>query len=78
MRIRYVLLMLLALLPTFAGAGEAQPLIADPVLEKRVMALSSELRCLVCQGQSLAESHADFAIDMRKKIQELISGRSWT
>ena len=72
MRIRYVLLILLAMLPIVAGAGEAQPLIADPVLEKRVMALSSELRCLVCQGQSLAESHADFAADMRKKILELM------
>lgn len=70
---RYLLALLLATTATWcAAAQEAQPLIDDPVLEKRVMALSAELRCLVCQGQSLAESHADFANDMRHKMLELM------
>ena len=55
-----------------AIAKEAQSVIEDPVMEARVMGLSAELRCLVCQGQSLAESHADFAVDMRRKMQELM------
>jgi cytochrome c-type biogenesis protein CcmH len=42
----------------------------DPVLEKRVMTLSSELRCLVCQNQTLADSHADLAVDLRNSIRE--------
>jgi cytochrome c-type biogenesis protein CcmH len=42
----------------------------DPVLEKRVLALASELRCLVCQNQTLADSHADLAVDLRNSIRE--------
>ena len=42
----------------------------DPVLEKRVMDLASELRCLVCQNQTLADSHADLALDLRNSIRE--------
>jgi cytochrome c-type biogenesis protein CcmH len=42
----------------------------DPALEKRVMDLASELRCLVCQNQTLADSHADLAVDLRNSIRE--------
>jgi cytochrome c-type biogenesis protein CcmH len=42
----------------------------DPALEKRVMTLSSELRCLVCQNQTLADSNADLAVDLRDSIRE--------
>jgi cytochrome c-type biogenesis protein CcmH len=42
----------------------------DPILEKRVMALSSELRCLVCQNQTIADSHAELAVDLRNSIRE--------
>jgi cytochrome c-type biogenesis protein CcmH len=42
----------------------------DPLLEKRVMALSSELRCLVCQNQTLADSNAELAVDLRNSIRE--------
>ena len=46
-------------------------------LEKRVTALSAELRCLVCQNQSLADSNADLAVDLRRQIREQLgSGRS--
>jgi len=51
-------------------AKEAQPMAADPVLEKRVMGLAHELRCLVCQNQSLGDSHSEFAIDMRSEIRD--------
>lgn len=69
---RYVLALLIGLAPVLTLAGGAQPMIDDPVLESRVMDLSAELRCLVCQGQSLAESHADFATDMRDKMLGLM------
>jgi cytochrome c-type biogenesis protein CcmH len=42
----------------------------DPILEKRVTTLAHELRCLVCQNQSLAESNAPLAVDLRNQIRE--------
>jgi cytochrome c-type biogenesis protein CcmH len=54
----------------WATSKEAAPAAADPALEQRVMALSSELRCLVCQNQTLADSNADLATDLRKQIRE--------
>jgi cytochrome c-type biogenesis protein CcmH len=53
-----------------AWAGEAAPAASDPALEKRVYAISEELRCLVCQNQSLADSHADLAIDLKNQVRE--------
>jgi len=58
----------------FCGLAVAQE---DPVLEKRVRDLSSELRCLVCQNQTLADSHAPLAVDLRNQVREqLKSGKS--
>jgi len=51
-------------------AKEAPPAVPDPVLEKRVMALAEELRCLVCQNQTIADSHAELAIDLKNQIRE--------
>ena len=51
-------------------AGEAQPVAEDPVLEQRMIALSEDLRCLVCQNESLAGSRADLAQDLRQEIRE--------
>ena len=44
----------------------------NPVLEKRVMRLSEGLRCLVCQNQSLSDSNADLAIDLRNQVREMM------
>jgi cytochrome c-type biogenesis protein CcmH len=52
---------------TFAGV--AKPLAEDPVLEARLKAMSHELRCLVCQNQTLADSDAPLAEDLRKEIR---------
>jgi len=65
-----LLALLLCLLPVGVSAGEAQPMAEDPVLEKRVMALAENLRCLVCQNETLAGSHADLAVDLREQIRE--------
>jgi cytochrome c-type biogenesis protein CcmH len=55
---------------TAALAGEAAPAADDPALEKRVNALASELRCLVCQNQSIADSNAGLAIDLKNQVRE--------
>jgi len=67
---RWLLAALLCVMPLVAMAKEAAPLADDPALEQRVMKLSSELRCLVCQNQSLADSHADLAIDLRNQVRD--------
>ncbi len=60
-----------------AGAREAQPLVADPEMEARVMAIAAELRCLVCQNETLAASQSALALDLRKQIeQQLARGAS--
>ncbi|CAN5906024.1 cytochrome c-type biogenesis protein CcmH [soil metagenome] len=60
-----------------ALARDAAPLDADPALEARVMAVAEELRCLVCQNETIAASHADLAVDLRKQIRtQLAQGRS--
>jgi cytochrome c-type biogenesis protein CcmH len=57
-------------LPFAALAGEAQPMAEDPVLEQRMIKLSEDLRCLVCQNESLAGSHAELAQDLRQEIRD--------
>lgn len=74
-------LIALALLLTACSAAvrskEAAQAAADPALEARVMAISEELRCLVCQNQTIADSHADLAVDLRDQIRtKLAAGES--
>ena len=64
------LVLLLSLPLPLAHAGEAKPTAEDPVLEKHVMALSHKLRCLVCQNQTIADSNAELAIDLRNQVRE--------
>ena len=54
-------------------AGEAQPVVADAALEARVMRLAEELRCLVCQNQTIADSHAPLALDLKNQVREMMS-----
>lgn len=61
---------LLVLSAALAYASEAQPVAANPALEKHVMAISEELRCLVCQNQTIADSNAPLAIDLRNQVRE--------
>jgi cytochrome c-type biogenesis protein CcmH len=64
-------LVFLSITTTFC-AFAASPVSENPDLEKRVMALAEELRCLVCQNQTLADSHAALAIDLKNRIRELL------
>lgn len=61
---------------TYAGnnvwAKDAVPLVDDPVTEQRLIAISEEMRCLVCQNESLAGSRSDLANDLRREIRILI------
>lgn len=70
---RLLLVMMLVLSAFSAAAKEAVPMAQDPVLEVRVRALTEELRCLVCQNQTLAASDSDFANDMRREIRGLMN-----
>ena len=63
--------------PAMSISGEAPSASDDPVLEARVQAIALELRCLVCQNQTIADSHADLAIDLRNQIRtQLRAGQS--
>ena len=63
--------------PAVAGSGalgpEAAPMTDEPVLEARLLKLSEELRCLVCQNESLASSRAELADDLRREVRSLLS-----
>jgi len=62
-----------------ALAKEAAPLAEDPVVEQRLTHIAEELRCLVCQNESLAGSQADLAKDLRREVRDLIKeGKSDT
>jgi cytochrome c-type biogenesis protein CcmH len=61
------------LLCGMVAAKEAAPMAADEAIEKRMVAISDELRCLVCQNESLSGSHADLAKDLRREIRKLIA-----
>ena len=65
--------MVLLLLPSLAAAGEAAPLAENPQAEARLKALAVELRCLVCQNQTLADSNAPLAEDLRREVREMIA-----
>ena len=53
-------------------AKEAPPEAADPGLEARMVRITSELRCLVCQNQTIADSNAALAVDLRREARELL------
>ena len=55
-----------------AFANDAAPLADDPVTEQRLISISEEMRCLVCQNESLAGSRSDLANDLRREIRTLI------
>ena len=71
------LVLVLALCVGGATAKEATPASDDPALEARVVAVAEELRCLVCQNETIAASQADLAVDLRQQIrQKLKAGQS--
>lgn len=71
-RVIYFVLLLLIIIPSLAWSKEAIPVAEDPEVEKRMLALTMDLRCLVCQNESIADSRADFSNDIRREIREQI------
>ena len=67
------LLVIILLIPCLAVAEEARPLADNPQVEARLKTLAVELRCLVCQNQTLADSHAPLAEDLRREVREMIA-----
>ena len=55
------------------NSKEAVPTAFDPVAHKRVLGISEQLRCLVCQNQSIADSNAELAVDLRNQVIEQIN-----
>ena len=66
----FALVTMVLLNPAFAK--DAVPLADDPVIEQRLIVISEEMRCLVCQNESLAGSRSDLANDLRREIRILI------
>lgn len=59
------------------AAAEAEPTAFDPIAHQRVVEVSEQLRCLVCQNQSIAESNAELAVDLRNQVIEQVkAGKS--
>jgi cytochrome c-type biogenesis protein CcmH len=69
-----VLFVLAALLPAAGVAADAVPTDKDPVKAARAVKLAEKLRCLVCQNQTIADSNAELASDLRNQIKEQIAG----
>jgi cytochrome c-type biogenesis protein CcmH len=67
------LLVIILLIPSLAAAEEARPLADNPQAEARLKHLAVELRCLVCQNQTLADSNAPLAEDLRQEVRKMIA-----
>ena len=65
--------MIILLIPSLVAAEEARSLADNPQVEARLKTLAVELRCLVCQNQTLADSHAPLAEDLRREVREMIA-----
>ena len=78
MRLAAILALLAALAPAPAMAAlDASEMLADPALEARARALAKGLRCVVCQNQSIDDSGADLARDLRRSLRaRLLAGDS--
>jgi len=55
-----------------AHAADAPLASEDPALEARLIEITAELRCLVCQNQTIADSHAPLAVDLRRQVREML------
>lgn len=70
---RLFLILLLASTPVDAGAVQPDEMLDDPELEARAREISKDLRCLVCRNESIDESNADLARDLRLLVRERLA-----
>ena len=69
---KWIFALVFALAAGVAAAQEAAPAAADPELEARMVRITAELRCLVCQNQTIADSNAGLAIDLKNQVREML------
>ncbi len=70
--VKALLLAFLLLMGSAASGEQAAPAAEDRALEQRVTAITGELRCLVCQNETIAESNAPLAIDLKNQVREKV------
>ena len=79
MRAKAVVLVLAFMFAGTSQAADAPPAAEDPRIENRVKHLAEELRCLVCQNQTIADSSAPLAVDLREQVRDQVrQGKSDT
>lgn len=71
-KVAVIVFLLFLLIPITGWSKEAIPVAEDPEVEKRMLTLTENLRCLVCQNETIADSRADFSNDIRREIREQI------
>lgn len=71
-RIAHLFFIVLLLIPITGWSKEAVPVAEDPEIEKRMLALTMDLRCLVCQNEPISDSRAEFSNDIRREIRTQI------
>ena len=69
---KWIGVFLFSLFMVYAHANEALPAVQNSQREAQMMRIASELRCLVCQNQTIADSHAELAVDLRQQVRELL------
>ena len=69
---RFLLALAALVLAAAVHAADAPLTAAEPELEKQMLRISAELRCLVCQNQTIADSNADLAVDLRKQVRDML------
>ncbi len=70
--VKWLLVIALSVLSSLAVARQAVPVAKDPALEAHMMRIAENLRCLECQNETLAASHASLAQDLRQQIREML------
>lgn len=71
-KLKIISIAILMAIASVSFAKEAVPTADDPELEKKVNEISAELRCLVCQNQTIADSHAALAVDLKNQVREMV------
>ena len=69
---KWLVTAMLVLVTCLAQAREAAPAAENPELEARMLRIAEELRCLVCQNETIAASHAGLAVDLRRQVREML------
>ena len=69
---KWLVMCVILLVAGAASAKEAPPAASNPEIEARMVRIAAELRCLVCQNQTIADSNAGLAVDLRRQVREML------